>query len=183
MSGQEKRKSADDDVLARVLAKAPVPIPHPQPATRRPKAEARPWDLPGFHGKARVLTDIGLMPIEALRRRDKVRLASGAYVPVAMVDKIDLDEDFLSRHQNAQPILITAGSLARGRPEVDMMVSPGQLINAAPLPDDSGFLSAAELASRPGIMFRASATATYFVFHVGQTSDVLIEGLWCRTSP
>ena len=181
MGGIEKSMMSEAEVLARVLAQAPAPV---QPvAKQRPAPQKRPWDLPGFQGKARVLTDIGLMPLEALRRRDKVRLASGAYVPVMMVDRIDLDEDFLRRHPNAQPVLITAGSLARGRPEVDVVLSPAQMVNAAPLPQDSGFLSAAELAVRPGVMVRPSATATYFVFHVGQKSDVLIEGLWCRTTP
>lgn len=181
MSGIENRMMSEAEVLARVMAQAPAPIQ--TDAKQRPASQKRPWDLPGFHGKARVLTDIGLMPLEALRRRDKVRVASGAYVPVMMVDRIDLDEDFLVRHPNARPVMITAGSLASGRPEVDVIVSPAQMVNAAPLPQDSGYLSAAELAVRPGVMVRPTATATYFVFHVGKKSDVLIEGLWCRTMP
>ena len=84
------------------------------------------WNLPGFAIGVRVGTMFGDLPIEALRVRDEVRTACGKIVRVQWIDKIHLDEEFLSKQPSAQPVRIPANAFGQGRPMQDMVVSPQQ---------------------------------------------------------
>ncbi|MCW3779997.1 Hint domain-containing protein [Defluviimonas salinarum] len=141
------------------------------------------WTLPGFCRNARVATDFGDLPIEALRRRDPLRTVQGSLAHVAWVDRIHLDEEFLRANPDALPVLIPAGALGPGRPRSDLRVSPHQKINAGTGEFRPDFRMARDLTDRPGIMRSPETLVTYHVFHCGAPVSVLIEGIGVSTSP
>ena len=171
----------EDSILASVLAKTGKPAPQ---EAEKPRQSARPsWTLPGFHGKARITTLFGELPIEALRRRDEVKLHTGRFSRIEWIDKIQLDEAFLSYHPDGQPVLLRANVLGPGKPKVDMMVSPAQMLDSRPVHMPSALLTARDLGQRPNVMRRSLTNVTYYLFHTGEEACVSVEGLWCHTSP
>lgn len=172
-------QKSPDDVMAAVLTRLKPTTPAARP--ERPVARP-PWSVPGFDGKARVMTSFGLLPIEALRVRDEVRLPDGAFRKVAWIDQLRLDAGFLERHPEARPLLIGASAFGTGSPERSFLVSPGQLIHPGRQPGEARLVS--ELQDRSNILTRSSCTfIRYFLFHLGEPAEVQIEGLWCRVGP
>ena len=51
----------------------------------------------------RVTTSFGDLPVQALRRRDPLRLQAGTLATVEWVDCINLDEEFLAGNPDAPP--------------------------------------------------------------------------------
>lgn len=140
------------------------------------------WNLPGFIGKARVTTAFGELPIEALRPRDDLRTFSGISASVQVVDKIHLDQDFLSQHACALPIRIPVNAFGQGRPAADLLVSPGQEV----CPDAhvaSSFSLAKALSSRFTLDLSLSTGLTYYRFHCGAPTIIKVEGIWMRIQP
>lgn len=175
---------ADHALLAAVMAptsgivQAHAPAPRPQPARKAIK-----WELPGFESKCRVATNFGDLPIEALRRRDKVRTISGAYREVQWVDRIRLDADFLSRHPEALPVMIRAKALGGVHPMTNMLVSPGQTVWVPKVSDGYHPAVAGELDGQPNIMRARRPEVTYYRFHCGSAEKVCVEGAWFCTAP
>lgn len=149
---------------------------------RRDESTAADWYLPGFLGKARVGTTFGELPIEALRVRDDLRTYSGATARVQVVDKINLDGDFLRNYPSALPILIPANSFAPGRPAQDLLVSPGQEI-CPNVHIASAFHKARDLQGRFKMDLSKSTGFTYYRFHCGEPTIVRVEGVWIRVQP
>jgi hypothetical protein len=174
--------SEDDALLAAVMAKSAVaatPTPPAQAAVHRPVS----WTLPGFEGKCRVATIFGDLPIEALRRRDKVKTISGAYREVLWIDAIRLDADFMARHQAAHPVHIRAKAIGGTHPARTMLVSPGQKIWS---PNVSGAYSAVEasrLVGLPGVQSLPRGDITYYRFHTGSDEKISIDGAWFCVGP
>ncbi|WP_431299225.1 Hint domain-containing protein [Tabrizicola sp. BL-A-41-H6] len=137
------------------------------------------WNLPGFLGKTRVGTAFGDLPIEALRVRDDIRTATGALVRVEWIDKLHLDEDFLTKHPSAQPIRIPANAFGQGRPMTEMTVSPCQMLS----PDAhvaSRFVSGRDLCAQSRAHRAQSTGLTYYRFHCGAPVTVRMEGVLVR---
>ena len=67
-------------------------------------------NLSGFAGQARVATDFGDVPIEALRVGDYVRTFSGKMVCVRKIDQVNLDDDGMRTCPSVQPIRISANA-------------------------------------------------------------------------
>lgn len=135
------------------------------------------WSLAGFGVRARVGTTFGNLPIEALRVRDEVRSASGKTVRVQWIDKLHLDEDFLTKHPSADPVLIPANAFGCGRPMQDMLVSPQQVMS----PDAhvaTRFKTAHELCSQARAQRVKTTGLTYYRFHCGEPVVVRVEGVW-----
>lgn len=141
------------------------------------------WSLPGFAPMTRITTSFGDVHAQALRERDLVRTRSGEFKPIRWVDRIVLDEGFLSRHPDAQPVLIRANSLGRGLPRADIMLSPRQPI--APLYNQlpGSAKTAADLLSRPGVYRKTENVVTYTLFHLGAPDYVMTERFWVHVSP
>ena len=140
------------------------------------------WNIPGFLGRVRVGTAFGDLPIEALRLRDEIRTSSGRLARVQWIDKLHLDDDFLSKHPSAQPIRIPANAFGTGRPMKDLTVSPRQEVS----PDvhvASGFKSAVDLCSRTRAHRVLTTGVTYYRFHCGEPVAVCVEGMWVRARP
>lgn len=137
------------------------------------------WNLPGFTGQVRIGTAFGDLPIEALRVRDEIRTASGAFAPVRWIDKLHIDEDFVHRHPSAQPICIPANAFGIGRPMKDMTVSPCQQVCV-----DAHVASRFQPAAKLRLMTRAHRLPpeglTYYRFHCGSPTTVRAEGVWVR---
>ena len=98
------------------IASAAVKVP--------PAALSEFWTLPGFCWNARVTTSFGDLPVQALRRRDPVRLVNGGFAQVEWVDEISLDEGFLAGFPDAQPITLAAGAFGPDRPRSALTLSP-----------------------------------------------------------
>jgi len=141
------------------------------------------WTLPGLCGEARVTTAFGELPVKALRRLDPVRTASGSFLPVRWVDAVHLDDDFLSGFPDAQPISVPAGALGRGRPQVDLLVSPHQKLSSSESSFRPEFRMARDFLSRPGILRRPRTSVSYYLFHLGEPASVMVEGVWIPVIP
>ena len=168
------------DLMTNTADAARTPV---RPA--RPQREATPllWTLPGFAPLTRITTSFGEVHAQALRERDLVRTRSGEFKPIRWIDRIVLDESFLIRHPDAQPVLIRANALGRGLPRADILLSPRQPI--APifnqLPGTAK--TAADLLSRPGVYRKTENTMTYTLFHLGAPDYVMTERFWVHVSP
>lgn len=185
LSAQDEEVS-DRDLLAAVLAQtADTPL-SPRPARRETPPVARSagkFALPGFEGKCRVATIFGDLPIEALRRRDKVKTISGAYREVVWVDAIRLDADFMSRHAAAHPVQIRARALGGVAPVRNMLVSPGQQVWVPKVSDGYYAAEADALTAQPNMERMHRAEITYYRFHLGAPEKVCVEGAWFLTAP
>jgi len=180
-------QKSEDDILAAVMKSAAVSaeVETPKPAAPQVIRPAKRdlTALPGFHAKARVFTIFGELPIEALRRRDKVRTVTGAYVEVEWVDKVQLGVDYLERHPEAQPVLIRTGALGAARPQTNLMVAPGQKLRVSGVVGAEGEQSAGELAGKRHIARMPHSGFTYYQFHCGAPATVSVEGLWFKVAP
>ena len=167
------------DTAAAVAARAPT---EPRKISR-PATKPLVWSLPGFGPMARITTSFGEVHAQTLRERDLVRTRSGEFKPIKWIDRIVLEEEFLKRHSDAQPILIRVGALGRGLPRQDILLSPRQTL--APLAGQ--FPGSAKVASdllhKAGVFRKAESTITYTMFHCGTPEVVMCEKLWVAVSP
>lgn len=141
------------------------------------------WTIPGFGWNTRVTTSFGDLPVQALRVRDPVRTSRGNFVQVQWVDEIKLDEGFLDGFPDAHPVTITAGSLGKGLPKSDMTVSPHQRVAVGDNGFHSEFRMARDLLGRPGVLRNPQFPLRYYLFHCGEPTQVMIEGVWVTVAP
>lgn len=157
--------------------------PKPRHQGNAPVVNARKWDMPGFHGRARVTTNFGDLPIMGLRVRDRVRTITGEYKPVQWIDEIRLDETFLDSFPEAQPIRIGKGAIGNSSPQAEVLLSPAQELILKKEWALSETKSAGELLLRPNVFRTRESSVSYFVFHCGGADVVKVEGIWCHVSP
>lgn len=168
---KEFPSTADVDMLSNAADPA-LPAKSKEPAA----------SFPGFGPLTRVETDYGHYPAQTLRVRDRVRLRSGRYCPITRIDRILLDEAFLTRNHDAQPVLIPVGRLGYGLPAEPVLVAPGQkLSDRQRLPAS---LSTAQDLARAGLAHRRPEQfLTYVIFSFPEPEDVCSGGLWLRVEP
>lgn len=142
-------------------------------------ARATDWYLSGFCGKERVGTTFGDLPIEALRARDELRTYDGQTANVQVVDRLKLDWNFIRNNPRALPIRIPANAFGPGKPERDLLVSPGQEI-CTDLHAGATFVKAQKLAGRFRMDFTQNSGLTYYRFHCGAPKVIKVEGTWVR---
>lgn len=167
---------SDDQILTSVLQRAQIPL---QPKKRRRTRQIIDWKTPGFGPKARVLTSFGQLPVEALRRNDPVKTASGDYLKVAWTDSFGLDAEFLSLQPQAHAVLVPAGTFAPSRPERDTLFSPAQSLHIGPSVGSGAVKNAQDLIGWARISRASNTTFTYHVFGFETDCTVCVEGLWC----
>ena len=153
------------------------------PKRLNPARETKPWTLPGFSGNARVTTSFGDLPIEALRLRDPVKTRSGKFLEVQWIDKVQLDEQFLSLHPEANPILIPHSAFGRMTPSNDVLVSPAQVLQLPRQASDMKATPAHSLVWRRNVERKPRRGFTYYLFHCGEPATVSVEGLWFEVVP
>lgn len=166
------------------------------PLNASPHAESKPilpesagdvpgirWNAPGFAPMTRIITSFGAVYAQALREGDMVRTRAGGFERIKWLDRVSLDEDFMSRNPDAQPVLIRAGSLGRGLPSEDVLLSPGQTVS----PNEVGLVRqsvrARDLLGRPNVLRKNESSISYTRFHLGIEADVLCEKLWISVNP
>ncbi|HMO06482.1 MAG TPA: Hint domain-containing protein [Paracoccaceae bacterium] len=158
---------------------------YPAPASRGPDMASGPGrtlNLPGFGPLTRIETDFGLCPAQALRLRDRVRLRSGRFCPLARVNRLLLDESFLERHPEAQPVLVLPNRLGHGMPSEPVLLAPGQKLSGnLRLPPTLG--TARDLLNAGIAQRRPERILTYVTFSFAEPEDVCASGLWLRVEP
>ena len=149
----------------------------------QPQQTTMRWNLPGFDGKAKVTTSFGDLPIEAFRLRDPVKTISGAYKKVEWLDRMHLDEGFLSGFPDASPVRFQPHALAPNMPAEAVTLSPGQNVVFKQEGVKTRPVSAAQMCKRPNVDRLLSTNVTYYMFHCGEPTLVQINGMWCSVAP
>ncbi|MEO9603539.1 MAG: Hint domain-containing protein [Roseobacter sp.] len=175
------RPDDDEQLLENVMSK--LGSTDEPPKRLNPERKTKPWCLPGFSGNARVTTSFGDLPIEALRLRDPVKTRSGRFLKVQWIDKVQLDEQFLSLHPEANPILIPDSSLGSMTPCNDVLVSPGQVLRMPRQTSDMKAMPAQSLVWRRNVERKPQRGFTYYLFHCGEPASISVEGLWFEVVP
>lgn len=167
-----------ESILREVATPAPDRHAPAKPLRRVPGTEARDWTLPGFGPLTRITTSFGDVPAQALRKGDLVRTRNGDFRQIEWLDRIVLDEEFLSFHPDALPVHIRVGALGRGLPAQDLYLSPNQPIDAAASHIAGRPQLVRDLIGRPGVFRKAEAMYTYTLFHCGE-AVVVQAGRMC----
>lgn len=184
--------SARDEIDASVAAALADPVDE-APVTRRRRTrtvsrmatgeveeipEDQRWPYAGLAPMTRVRTSFGDVYAVALRKGDLVKTRNGEFKPIVWLDRIMLEDEFLQNMVDSNPILLPAGSVARGLPRKDVLVSPRQII-----PRQGDFMEmrdAGSLVGRPNVRRKFETSLSYTIFHTGETEDVLVEGMYLR---
>lgn len=141
---------------------------------QRDAARPMPWRLPGFGASTRIRTTLGDIPAGLLRRGDEVVTPSGVTCPIAWIDRMSLDAEFLAAQPAAKPWIVPAGALGDGLPAADLIVSGGQMLGGGRVGHRSCAVSGLKVAET-----RPARAIQYTVFHCGQPVRVFAEGVWC----
>lgn len=173
-----------EGILREVGTPEPAAKDPPKALRRTQDNVDRQWTLPGFGPLTRITTSLGEVPAQALRERDMVRTRSGDFKPIVWLDRIVLDEEFLSFHPDALPVLIKPNALGRGVPNHDVYLAPRQ-----PIAPQANKLSgsypdgAMNLIGRPGVFRKAEAMYTYTLFHLGEPAIVQAGKMFVEVAP
>ena len=79
---------------------------------------------------------------------------------------------------DSNPIVLAPGALGPNAPSSEMMISPRQIVCGDDVSGLSKGREAAMLISRPGVRRLAETCLSYTMFHVGESADVMCEGLY-----
>lgn len=153
------------------------------PAAGQRVAQPARWKLPGFGPLAPIETDFGNFPAQTLRVRDRVRTRNGMFAQIVWLDRLVLNEDFMHRHPEAQPVLIRAGAIGLGMPKQDVLVSPGQMICLGGGYGPRTNKLASELVGGGKAIRRPEPMFTYTLFHCGTPVEVHVDGVWMHVDP
>ena len=166
-----------ESALLERVAQQSISSPENQQSPVEPVVE-KDWAMSGFGAKCRVMTSFGLVPIEALRRRDPIKTKSGRFVEIEKIDTIRFDRRFLITHPEAHPISIPTGALGGTYPNQPMLVSGGQRVHVPTRFDQKTGQKASELIDRGNIARKPHGYFTYYVISCAQPETVNINGLW-----
>lgn len=139
-------------------------------------------DIPGLGPLTPVETDFGQVPAQALRVRDRLRLRSGRYSPITWIDRLLLDEAFLDRNHEAQPVLVSPGKMGPGAPSMPILLAPGQPLSAGQ-GYGASFRTARHLLDAGMAHRRPERFLTYVTFGFDAEEEVCAAGLWLRMPP
>lgn len=137
------------------------------------------WPLPGLAAMTRVRTSFGDVHAAALRKGDEVMTRDG-YKPIEWLNRIHLDDHILRMKTDSNPIVIAAGALGPNLPSHEVLVSPRQIICGEGNTDLTKPREAAMLISRPGVRRLIETCLSYTMFHVGESADVMCEGVFLK---
>lgn len=140
------------------------------------------WTVPGFGPLTRVSTSFGEVHAQALRERDMVKSRTGELSEIVGVDRLKLDAAFLAQVPGAHPVVVQAGSLGRGLPKADIVVSAGQEIGIGDHAAEARFFRAGDLVGCPGIVRCPEEMMTYTNFTCDRPVTVQVEGVWAQVA-
>lgn len=177
-------------LLERVLSQAPHPERNharsnseeiKRSATRSPE-EAQPWWLPGICGQTAVTTNFGQVPAQLLRVGDRVRTRSGRYLKIRHIRETKLDHQFVHGRPDARPVLIPKGSLSRGLPEQDLLLSPAQPITLVAGSNDTRVLRARDLSRGTQAVDKTVGMVAYYELQLEAEDEVCCHGVWVKAT-
>lgn len=135
------------------------------------------WTVPGFLGQARVMTPFGALPIEVLRVNDPIRTVTGRILYVRRIQRVGLDDAFLERHPEAQPIKIATDAFAPGFPEQDVFLSPGQELSLAMGSMPMQRVRAGDIKGNRNVSCAPQEALVYYSIELSESAYVNVEGL------
>lgn len=141
------------------------------------------WPLPGLAPMTRVETSFGKVHAVALRKGDPVKTRNGEFRKIVWLNRVLLDQSLLNEKPDANPVLISAGSLGNAAPAKDVMVSPRQLFCPGPKDSLESPAEAATLESRSGVNRQKETGLSYTMFHLGEPAEVECEGVFLLFEP
>ena len=147
---------------------------------------ALPRATPCFTPGTLVTTHRGELPVELLAPGDRVVTRDNGIQTVRWVGKTQMFLQDFQSEPHLLPVLIRQGSLGKGLPERDMMVSPNHRILVAndrvPLRfADREVLVAAKHLTSQGVHTVQSSGTTYIHFMCDRHEIVLADGIWTES--
>jgi hypothetical protein len=147
---------------------------------------APPRCTPCFTPGAMVTTQRGEVPVQHLQAGDRVVTRDNGIQPVRWVGKTQMFLQDFQAEPHLLPVLVRQGSLGKGLPERDMMVSPNHRILVANERTSLRFadrevLVAAKHLSVPGVHTVQSSGTTYIHFLCDRHQVVLVDGIWTES--
>jgi hypothetical protein len=141
---------------------------------------------PCFTPGAMITTQRGEVPIQHLQAGDRVVTRDNGIQPVRWVGKTQMFLQDFQAEPHLLPVLVRQGSLGKGMPERDMMVSPNHRILVANERTSLRFadrevLVAAKHLSVPGVHTVQSSGTTYIHFLCDRHEVVLVDGIWTES--
>ena len=151
----------------------------PAPAQDVSKTSKAGSGFVGLLGSTRVATSFGEVPAQLLRKRDMVRTIGGQFLPVLSVKQISFDEEFLSFHPEAHPIMVRAGAFGPDRPKKDAYFAPEQLITSDAR-SSSNFKRVVDLTGNPKVLRSPTFPISYYVVSCGSPAVIMAEHMGVR---
>ena len=143
--------------------------------------------LPCFTPGTMIVTDRGLAAVEDLLPGDLVETLDHGLQPLRWIGKCDLGIADLIVQPKLQPIRIGAGSLDRGLPDRDMLVSPQhRMIFDGPraemlFGEAEVLVAATHLTALPGIEQVQSLGVTYVHLLFDRHEIIRADGVWTES--
>jgi hypothetical protein len=164
------RRVAENDTQATVS----VETPQPERCT------------PCFTPGAMITTQRGEVAIQNLEAGDRVITRDNGIQPVRWVGKTQMFLQDFQAEPHLLPVLVRQGSLGKGLPERDLMVSPNHRLLVANERTSLRFaerevLVAAKHLSVPGVHTVQSSGTTYIHFLCDRHEVVLVNGIWTES--
>lgn len=139
------------------------------------------WNIAGIAGPTRLSTDFGEVPAHLVRVRDKIRSRDGRYLPVIRISEYKLEQAFLDRHPDAQPVVIRPHSLGNQSPVNTIQLSPAQRVVMPTDWSKKNFVRADSLSSMRASHDVSTGMVSYYSFDVGEPTVLQCEGLWVES--
>jgi len=143
--------------------------------------------VPCFTPGTLILTARGETPVEQLRLGDRVVTRDNGLQEVRWIGTRALDGRALMENEHLRPILIRKGSMGKGLPERDMMVSPNHRMLVANdktnmlFEDHEVLVSAKHLVDGKGVQQVTALGISYVHMMFDQHEVVLGDGAWTES--
>ncbi len=141
--------------------------------------------VPCFTPGARIATERGERPVEALRPGDRVVTFDHGMQSVLWTGTTSYGWRDLGALPVLRPVRIRAGALGDGVPERDLLVSPNHRLLVRPRTCDTGvaeaLVQAIDLVGRPGIDVVAPLSVDYVHVLLIRHELVMADGAWTES--
>lgn len=142
---------------------------------------------PCFTPGSRIVTAAGEVAVEDLRPGDKVVTRDSGLQEIAWVGRRALSWADLAAHPQLKPVFLAKGSLGRGLPERDMMLSPDHRLlvanerGTALFREREVLVAARNLGAAQGNAVVDVTGITYLHFLFDRHQIVLSDGVWTES--
>lgn len=145
-----------------------------------------PRSTPCFTPGTLITTQRGEVPVEHISAGDRVVTRDNGIQPVRWVGKTQMFLHDFQAEPHLLPVFIQQGSLGKGLPERDMMISPNHRVLVANTRStvrytDREVLVAAKHLAAQGVHTVQSSGTTYVHFMCDRHEVVLSNGIWTET--